>query len=702
MSPQSSTGKGIRNRPFKLNIIFVFGLILIPTVITIAAFTYYKNSRAALEMANTLVEKITRAVIEKTTNFMEPAQIFADISAALVKDSNIDLGPDSILEDYFIRIVRAQRQIGMIYFGTEDGDFYQVSWLEKDKPLYIKHIDRQNGAVSMSIRYLNEDLKQVDVEKTTDVKYDHRIRSWYKITKASMGPTWTDVYIFFASGQPGITASYPIMTKAGGLYGVMAADISLRGLSEFLKSTNISENGLVFILDDKKQFVAFPDPNRGVRVKDGKIVPVHVTEIGEKRITDAVRVFEDTGLAQFSYKSGGKKSLAFFTPFPPSFGKAWNIVVLVPEDDFLGPIKRTAVISLIISGLILLAAVGLGLWFARNLSRPIELLTQEVQKIREFDLDRRTPISSYISEIQMMSDAVEAMKSGLMAFRRYVPAALVRQLIQTGDEAKPGGTERELTLFFSDITGFTPISEQISARELMVNISEYLDAVSKVIASERGTVDKYIGDAVMAFWGAPLPDEDHAFHACRAALRCQSTIADLNTRWAEEKKFAFDTRIGLHSGFTIVGNMGSDERLNYSVLGDSVNLASRLEGVNKRYGTSIIISQTTYRYVRNSFILRPLDIVAVKGKRSGVKIYELMGDDESENSDALRSLAEGFENCFDLYLNRSWREALEALEELKTRFPEDEPTALYLKRCRSYIENDPGPDWSGIIRLDSE
>jgi adenylate cyclase len=275
-------------------------------------------------------------------------------------------------------------------------------------------------------------------------------------------------------------------------------------------------------------------------------------------------------------------------------------------------------------------------------------------------------------------------------------------MIEAGTEAEPGGNEREITLFFSDVEGFTSISEKIPARELMLGLSEYLDLMSRTIGEEKGTVDKYIGDGIMAFWGAPLPDENHAVGACRAALRCQRAVEALNRRWEAVGKIPFRTRIGIHTGFTIVGNVGSEERLNYTALGDNVNLASRLEGVNKRYGTRIIISQTTYRYARNRFILRPLDIIAVSGKLTGILVYELLGNAESENVDALAALAGGFTRAFDEYLARRWESALSILEELGERFPGDVPVAMHMERCRTYLQQEPAADWTGIVRLDTK
>lgn len=689
-------------RPFKLDIVFLFCLIIIPTVMAVTTFTYYKNSAAVLEMTNKLVEKITNAVIEKTTNYLKPAHVLATITSQLLNDPTVNIGPGSELENYFISILRAQSQIDFVYYGNEDGDFIDALWVKEDEPIIMKFIYKESGRPMMTVQHFNEKNEVIKEKKTEEILLDPRLRPWYKQAKALMSTCWTDLYVFASTGKPGITAACPVITESGSFLGVIAADITLFELSNFLGETKISKNSIVFIMDKRKQFVAYPDPDRIVKVKDGKIVPVQVSELNERRITDAVRRYEDTGDAKFTFETGGKRNLAFFTPFPASFGKEWTIAVLAPEDDFLGPIKKTHRETLIISCFILLIAIGFGLLFARNLSKPIEKLTAEVRKIKGFELSGKVDVHTYINEIQTMSNAIQSMKTGLQAFSRYVPSELVRQLIESGEEAKPGGRGRELTLFFSDITNFTGISEQIPARELLINLSEYLDVMSRVITDEKGTVDKYIGDGVMAFWGAPISNDEHAACACRAALRCQRVVDELNKRWETENKLPFRTRMGLHTGFTIVGNMGSNERLNYTVLGNNVNLASRLEGINKLYGTNIIISQATHRYVRNDFILRPLDIISVMGRTGGVKIYELMGDEGSENMDQLKALAGQFESAFEFYLNRQWHEALDILESIKENNPNDKPISILQERCKSYLDEDPEPSWSGIVRLDAK
>ena len=692
----------LRARAFKVDIVFLFCAIIIPTVVLITTFTYYKNSKAAMTMTSGFARQVTAALIRDTDNYMKPVQVIADISARLLKNPRVDISPHSDLEDYLIGIIRAQPQVDYVYYGTEDGEFIQAKQPDESGPIITRFIDRHTSPPIETSRYYDRDLVLLEEKKTEEVNYDPRKRPWYRDCVKIAAGCWTDPYIFSSTGAPGITASFPVMDDAGRFFGVVGADITLRGLCSFLHGARISEHSTTFIMDEKRNLLAFPDPDRMLRVSDGTIVPVPAADLKERWIRDAVREFEDSGATDFVFESEGTRFLAYFTPFPPSFGKKWTIVVLAPEDDFIGPVKETFRTTLLISVLILLVAVGFGLIFARNLSRPIEQLTEEVRRIKDFDLEGRVTVTSAINEIQAMAGAVDSMKTGLQAFSRYVPTALVRGLIESGQEAVPGGKERELTLFFSDIEGFTTISEKIPARELMVNLSEYLDVVSRTIGEQGGTLDKYIGDAVMAFWGAPLPDEHHAVNACRAALECRRALHELNSAWQEAGKIPFTTRMGIHTGFTIVGNMGSRERLNYTVLGDNVNLASRLEGVNKYYGTRVLISQATHRYVRNDFIVRPLDIIAVKGKLNSVMIYELLGDDKSEDAERLALLAGQCARMFELYLARRWDEALSILTPLKDKFPGDVPVSMYLKRCAQYRDKDPGPEWSGTVRLDSK
>ena len=259
-----------------------------------------------------------------------------------------------------------------------------------------------------------------------------------------------------------------------------------------------------------------------------------------------------------------------------------------------------------------------------------------------------------------------------------------------------GGRKIELTVLFSDITGFTSIAELMTPEELMLHLSEYFDELTKILTRHRGTVDKYIGDAIMAFWGAPVHDDDHAVHACEAAVACQEKIAELNRKWIKEGKSALVTRIGISTGPTVVGNVGSHERMNYTVMGDNVNMASRLEGANKIYGAQIIVSERTYEATFGKFLFRPLGIAALKGKSKGMAIYELVGRKSEADDSCAAELCENFTLGLKAYQAKNWNKACEIFMDLSVKFPQDAPTIFYLSRSEHFQINPPEKDWHGM------
>jgi adenylate cyclase len=228
--------------------------------------------------------------------------------------------------------------------------------------------------------------------------------------------------------------------------------------------------------------------------------------------------------------------------------------------------------------------------------------------------------------------------------------------------------------------------------------------MTRIIFSTRGTLDKYIGDAVMAFWGAPYEEPGHAVQACIAALEMMKHVRELQKKWAAEGKPALDIGIGLNSGVASVGNMGSELRYGYTALGDAVNLSSRLEGLNKDYGTHIIVNETTYAAAKGSgFLFRELDLIRVKGKLQPVMIYELLArHSDLQQDDSLVDLLtriQTFQEARKLYRQRDWTEARRAFQALLDRWPNDGPSVVYLKRCQEYLTEEPLPDWDGVFTM---
>jgi adenylate cyclase len=338
---------------------------------------------------------------------------------------------------------------------------------------------------------------------------------------------------------------------------------------------------------------------------------------------------------------------------------------------------------------------------AGQVARPLEQLAAEAEAIGRLEIEPRPPRRSVVTEVDRLAVATEEMKAGLRSFQRYVPADLVRSLLASGQEARPGGERRQMTISFCDIVNFTAIAEWRRPEDLVQELGEYFDALSAQVCATGGTVDKYMGDAVMAFWGAPAVNPRHALAACTAAIRCQQVMRELRRKWAAQGRSLFHGRVGLGTGEVIVGNIGSPARLNYTVIGDAANLASRLEGLNKYYGTEILISSSTYEEAKDEVWARPVDWVSVKGKTEVVLVYELLGlRDETEQAD--RELAELYTQALRRYRQREWTEAIRLFEQVLQIRAEDGPARQMLARCRYYQGNAPGEAWDGVHRMESK
>ena len=284
------------------------------------------------------------------------------------------------------------------------------------------------------------------------------------------------------------------------------------------------------------------------------------------------------------------------------------------------------------------------------------------------------------------------------AFSYYVNASVVSEMLKNPEMLKLGGDKRILTVLFSDIRGFTTISEQMDPESLVHMLNQYLTVMTDIVFKYDGLVDKYIGDAVMAVWGAPLSQPKHALLACRAGLEMMAALEELRKKWAlEDESIPFiDIGIGLNSGPMVVGNMGSEARFDYTVMGDAVNLGSRLEGANKHYGTNIIIGEMTYQQINEDLYCRELDSVAVKGKEKPVKIYELLGDYRRVPDEKL-NMARSFSRGLNAYKRQKWQEARRIYSAINCYYPEDKPTEMYLKRITELEKNPPDPNWNGVF-----
>jgi adenylate cyclase len=299
-----------------------------------------------------------------------------------------------------------------------------------------------------------------------------------------------------------------------------------------------------------------------------------------------------------------------------------------------------------------------------------------------------------ITSVRMVREESEKRKIR-KTFSQYLSPGVI-ELIEKDPEKyiRTGGEMKELTILFSDIRGFTTISEKLTPDELVQLLNEYFGQMTEIVFATHGTLDKYIGDAIMAFWGSPYPQEDHAFRSCSCALQMVSGLAKLNEKLKSSGRPPIGIGIGLNTGQVNVGNMGSARRLSWTVMGDNVNLASRLEGITKQYHVQLIISEATYRHVASQFVCRELDKIRVKGKTQPVNIYELM--DVAETSSAYESLLTGFDHAMQEYRKQDWSEAANLFAEVLANFPDDGPTQVFLERAIEFSETAPEGEWDGV------
>jgi len=249
-----------------------------------------------------------------------------------------------------------------------------------------------------------------------------------------------------------------------------------------------------------------------------------------------------------------------------------------------------------------------------------------------------------------------------------------------------------ITIFFSDIRNFTPISEKLKPEELVKLLNEYLTEMGKIILNNKGTVDKFVGDAIMAFWNAPLTLENHVELGCKASIEQVRKIKELQEKWKKEGMPLVEIGCGLHTGPAIIGNMGSEDRFDYTAIGDTINLGSRLEGLTKQYGVSIIVSEEVYNSVKHKFNFRRLDKVKVKGKNIPVRIYELLVDEKDEFN-------KQYEKALSSYFKSEFKEAIKDFEKALKMKENDKSCNLFIKRCKEYIKTPPERDWDGTFDI---
>ncbi|HEY5742990.1 MAG TPA: adenylate/guanylate cyclase domain-containing protein [Terrimicrobiaceae bacterium] len=388
------------------------------------------------------------------------------------------------------------------------------------------------------------------------------------------------------------------------------------------------------------------------------------------------------------FEHNGREFLTTFRALPGT--QEWLVGIVVPREFYLGKLVtiRNHLLAVLLG--VMLFLIGGGFAILRSVRRAQEQITRESLKMNAFNFSPAATDSAF-RDVSAVLESLEKAKAAMRAMSKYAPVDLVRRLYREKSEPVLGGELMEISIMFSDIKGFTTFSEQLTPNQLANVLGLYLDALSRIIQRDtHGTIDKFIGDAIMTIWNAPKPLPDHPQMACRAALRCSEATRQLAQTPEWNGLPAFQTRFGLHCDKALVGHFGARDRMNYTAIGDAINVASRLEGLNKQYGTSIIVSEAIFARAREEFDFRLLDVVAVKGKSDAITVYELLGT--KGTGERRPEVIAAYEEAFAAYSARDFEKALAILKNSEG----DGPSSVLIERCKTFLQSPPPANWDGV------
>jgi adenylate cyclase len=487
----------------------------------------------------------------------------------------------------------------------------------------------------------------------------------------------------------GVSGQKAVRDAEGRFLGVLRVGLLTRSLDALVRRPSPEDPHWVFFCDTRGRLISAIGSGDTLQ-EDGddlRVVPASMPpEIAAAVRQPVLRALEpDADKAQFAeFEIQGERYFATYRYVTHSLD--WVAVMVAPESAYLGPLSRQRKWVLLTCLGIMAAILVLGSLTLRTVRRGLGAIEGTTARMRDFDFSP-APVRLPLRDLQDVGERLEVAKTAMRAMGRYVPVDLVRLLFKTGREPALGGDLLEVTLLFTDVQGFTTISEKMEPNALARALGRYFEVMTQAIHQHRGVIDKYIGDGIMALWNAPTPTPEHARRACEAALACVGATAALYTspEWAGLPPLV--TRFGIHRDRVMVGHFGAPDRMSYTALGDGVNLASRLEGLNKAYGTAIMVSEPVHAETAPHFRFRLLDRAAVKGKTRGIAVYELLGPAES----TVPPFVTAYEAALHAYWGRDFAGAAAILEGQ----PEDPPSRVLLERCRRLAAAPPPADWDG-------
>jgi len=692
-----------RSLPFSVSILTLMAFVVIP----LAALLLWLGWRAVDTLEQRSIEQRMVALNDAVSGFLTNG-LRAIVSVGLTLGEEPSFSPQAgpAFEDersrQLVALLKRHPAVAAVYIGDADGSFlfagHMTSFSAEQRVEYgapgedaiiVRAIAGDGPARQETWWFQTFDGKR-SAERTRHADYDPRTRPWYIEAMRSKAPALTEPYRFAQSNAPGISAGVPMQ---GGR--VIGFDFTLGTMSRLLGDYKVTPNAIIMVAPGNGSVFIESEPcaaAAGCLPGDADVRAVLRSMVLDVRGADRPTT-RDLQISGRSYK-------LIVHPMPPALGKRFFLAAAVPVSELSAAshalLARAAIAAGIAVALAILAVLAVSLLLSRAMAR----LAAKTDRIRNLDFSDQEPVKSRISEIARLSDAVEQMREGLEVFGRYVSKNLVRQIMRSPQTTGVGGIRRELTVMFTDIEGFSRISETMEPELLTSRLSRYFEALGAAISGNRGMIDKYIGDSIMAFWNAPELDEDHIANACRAALQAAAASRQLSDKWLNLGRARFKTRIGLHTGPAVVGNVGARDRINYTLVGAVANQASRLEGLNKVYGTDILASGDVAGATSDRFVWRKLDRIVTAGTTEILDVYEPLGE-----IDTLAQHAEFIDQWrlgYAAYVAGRFNAAVVCFRAAAALKPQDGPCRMFTERCTQLMRSGLPANWDGAWHFDKK
>lgn len=707
--------------------VFTLSLLGLGVGLGLLFYVVFEASRAAaLESAERSREAASREIGDRVTGFLAKAPEAVEQFQLALQRGLVEARDPAAMEPALFGPLLANGDISEVTLtygvktGFADGAIQLAAaprgqwsvWRTGEARLMSRHVHQEGGGFVADRRVLERTARLGDLptqrEPGAAVDPTRHLTFLTPASEPYHGRLlWSDLHWSqLDSAKPAaerrveVSVQQVVTDAAGGFVGVLRVGLLAPQLDRALKSPMTAAGAVdphrIFICDPEGRLITrgesgdrMEEAGEDLRIP-AKLVPEPIASaLAEKKLR---AVSEERPSLAGRFRLGGEVYLTTFRALPGTLD--WVVGIVAPRSFYLG--KLTAMRNRLLAIMLALTVVLVvgGSLVMRSVRRAQGQIVRESLRMNRFEFAPASTAAPF-RDVSEVLESLEKAKSAMRAMGKYAPIDLVRRLYHEKSEPVLGGESMEVSIMFTDIKDFTTLSERLEPNALARALGHYLEVMARIIQQEtRGIIDKYIGDAIMALWNVPEPVPEHARMACLAALRCREAGEALARSPEWEALPAFATRFGVHRETALVGHFGAPDRMNYTAVGDAVNLASRLEGLNKVYGTTIIVSESVVAEAGGEFEFRLLDRVAVKGKTQATRIFELCG----RKGEVRPACIAAYEEALQAYFTRDFSRALGLLKGAEG----DAPSDNLANRCRALVAEPPPLDWDGVYAVETK